>query len=135
MNAAADPRERRYAQLEIVCVLFWFLLDGFWLFEWKAATYGFSAVALAAAVAMLFHVKREKVVVLVACADFSWLLMNVAWAVGDLSKIPWALEFAKALFALGAMFCARAFVASDHSRRLSVLVLSRLRVLRWFSGQ
>ena len=118
--------------LEIICVFFWFLLDGFWLMEWKFLTYLFSALAIGIAVWMFGCIKRDRVVVLVACADFSWLLLNVLWAVGDLSKIDPALTAAKWLFLLGGLLCFFAFVVSDSHKRVHTLALSRLRVLKYF---
>jgi hypothetical protein len=118
--------------LEILCVLFWFLLDGFWLMEWKFLTYGFSVIAMATALLMFRYIKRERVLVLIACADTSWLLLNILWAVGDLSKIHHALVAAKMLFVVGAMFCFLAFCATESSKRIHLLILSRLRILKFF---
>ena len=121
-----------YTILEILCVLFWFLLDGFWLMEWKLLTYAFSVIALLTAALMFVFIKRQRVVVLIACADTSWLLLNVLWAVGDLSKVPRALVAAKTLFLVGGLFCLLAFYVSDSSKRLQLLILSRLRILKFF---
>ena len=118
--------------LEILCVFFWFLLDGFWLMEWKFLTYLFSALAIGIAVVMFRYIKRERVVVLVACADFSWLVLNVLWAVGDMSKIEPALTAAKWLFLLGGLLCFAAFFCSDAHKRYQALALSRVRILKYF---
>ena len=118
--------------LEIICVFFWFLLDGFWLMEWKFPTYLFSALAIGIAIWMFGCIKRDRVVILVASADFSWLLLNVLWAVGDLSKIDPAITAAKWLFLLGGILCFIAFVISDSHKRVHTLALSRLRVLKYF---
>jgi hypothetical protein len=126
---------KRYTILELVCVLFWFLLDGFWLLEWKFLTYGFSVLALATAVWMFRYIKKEKTVILIACADSSWLLLNVLWAVGDLSQIEPAIIIAKALFLVGGLFCLAAFLATEARKRLHVLILSRLRILRFFESR
>jgi hypothetical protein len=121
-----------YTVLEILCVLFWFLLDGFWLLEWKSLTYFFSCLALLTAFTMFFYVKHERVIVLIACADTSWLVLNILWAAGDLSHVKPALIGAKILFWIGILFCAIAFGVSEHGKKLSVLVLSRLRILKYF---
>lgn len=118
--------------LEILCVLFWFLLDGFWLMEWKLLTYGFSVLALATAFAMFRFIKKERVIVLIACADTSWLILNILWAIGDLSKVHEALVVAKILFAIAGLFCLIAFGLSEAGERLHILVLSRLRILKFF---
>ena len=127
-----ESKSKVYTVLEIVCVFFWFLLDGFWLLEWKALTYGFSALALATAAAMFVFIKRERVVVLIACADTCWLLLNVLWAVGDLSQIQQAIVAAKILFVVGGLLCFCAFWSADAHKRLHVLILSRMRILKFF---
>lgn len=118
--------------MEILCVFFWFLLDGFWLLEWKFLTYAFSVIALATAALMFRFIKRERVIVLVACADTSWLLLNVLWAMGDLSQIQQAILAAKILFLVGGLFCFVAFWTSESHKRLNLLVLSRMRILKFF---
>lgn len=129
-----DSRSQTYTILEILCVFFWFLMDGFWLLEWKFLTYTFSVIAIAIACLMFFCIKRERVVVLIACADTSWLLFNVLWAVGDLSEIARATLAAKALFLVGGVFCLCAFLVSKARERLHVLVLSRMRILKFFES-
>ncbi len=126
---------KTYTVLEILCVFFWFLLDGFWLMEWKLMTYGFSVLAVATACLMFRYIKRERVIVLIACADTSWLVLNILWAIGDLSKVHSALLAAKALFFVGGLFCFLAFCATETSRRLHVLILSRLRILKFFESR
>lgn len=81
---------------------------------------------------MFRFIKRERVIVLVACADTSWLLLNVLWAVGDMSKIQQAILAAKILFLVGGFLCFIAFWASESHKRLHVLVLSRMRILKFF---
>jgi hypothetical protein len=124
--------EKIYTLLEICCVLFWFLLDGFWLLEWKNLTYAFSVLAVLVAIAMFFFIKRERVIVLIACADTSWLVLNILWAMGDLSHLKPALAWAKILFGVGFGFCVLAFAVSGQAEKLSVLVLSRLRIIKHF---
>jgi hypothetical protein len=131
-ESRADSKTRAYTILEILCVFFWFLLDGFWLLEWKYLTYAFSVIAVATAFLMFRFIKKERVIVLVACADTSWLILNILWAIGDLSKIQQALFAAKILFLVGGIFCLIAFCASEASKRLHILVLSRLRILKFF---
>jgi hypothetical protein len=126
---------KTYTVLEILCVFFWFLLDGFWLMEWKALTYSFSVAAIATAFLMFAYIKREKVIVLIACADTSWLILNVLWAIGDLSKVAQALLAAKILFFVGGAFCALAFCATEARKRIQVLILSRLRILKFFEAR
>ena len=129
-NDSEYSNPQRYRFLEIICVFFWFLLDGFWLMEWKFPTYLFSVLAIA--IAMFRYIKRDRVVILVACADFSWLVLNVLWAVGDMSKIDPAITAAKWLFLLGGILCFAAFLVSDSHKRVHTLALSRLRVLKYF---
>ena len=131
-NDLENSNTQKYRTLEIICVFFWFLLDGFWLMEWRIPTYLFSALAIAIAIWMFPYIKRNRVVILVACADFCWLVLNVLWAVGDMSKIEPALTAAKWLFLLGGLFCFAAFVLSDSHKRVHTLALSRLRVLKYF---
>lgn len=123
---------RTYTILEILCVFFWFLLDGFWLLEWKHLTYVFSVIAIITAALMFWFIKKERVIVMVACADTCWLILNVFWAVGDLSKIPQALLTAKIFFGIGGLFCLVAFLVSEARLRLHFLILSRLRILKFF---
>ncbi|HEY4489901.1 MAG TPA: hypothetical protein VJC12_01435 [Candidatus Paceibacterota bacterium] len=121
-----------YTSLEILCVFFWFVFDGFWLLEWKALTYIFCALSLLMAVAMFFYIKREKALVLIALADSSWLACNITWALGDLSQIQTAVSAAKVLFLLGIMFFLGAFYVAEARKRISNLVLSRLRIMKFF---
>jgi hypothetical protein len=125
-------KSRAFTFLELLCVFFWFLLDGFWLLEWKFLTYAFSVVAIVTAFLMFWFIKKERVIVLVACADTCWLILNILWAVGDLSKIPQALLTAKIFFVIGGIFCFAAFCVSEARERLHFLVLSRLRILKFF---
>jgi hypothetical protein len=132
LMSANDSNSKTYTVLEILCVFFWFLLDGFWLMEWKLLTYIFSGIAIATALLMFRFIKHERVLVLIACADTSWLFLNILWAIGDLSKIQPALTAAKALFLVGGLFCLLAFCATESRKRLHFLILSRLRILKFF---
>ena len=80
---------------------------------------------------MFVYIKRELIVVLIACADTSWLLCNVTWAVGDLSHLPRWLLAAKLFFFIGLALVLCAFCASDLRNKLSVLILSRLRIMKY----
>ena len=131
-GSRTTSKSQTYIFLEILCVFFWFLLDGFWLLEWKFLTYLFSGVALATAVLMFRFIQRERIVILVACADTSWLLLNVLWALGDLSQIQQAILAAKILFLVGGLFCFVALWASESHKRLHVLALSRMRIIKLF---
>src|SRR5690242_2743645 len=113
----------RYTVLELLCVFCWFVLDGFWLLELRLVTYLFSVLAVVFAVAMFFYIERNTALILVACADSSWLACNVLWAIGDLSHVARALLLAKLMFVIGLGFCAAAYQASDPAKRLSALVL------------
>ena len=124
--------DKTYTILEILCVFLWFLLDGFWLMEWRTATYVFSGFAILAAIGMFFYVKRQRTIVLIACADTSWLILNILWAIGDLSHVKEATQIAKVLFGVGILFCVIAFASSDPGKKMSVLVLRRLRILKYF---
>jgi hypothetical protein len=110
------------------------VLDGFWLLEVRLVTYLFSVLAAAFAISMFFYIARNKALILVACADSSWLACNILWAVGDLSHVPRALLAAKVMFFVGLLLCAAAYQASEPGQRLSALVLSRLRVMKYFGG-
>ena len=133
---------KTFAALELLCVFFWFLLDGFWLMEWHHLTYGFSALAVGTAIAMFFFIARQLPVVLIACADFSWLLTNILWAIGDLSHVKPALGAAKVLFWVGLAICGAAAASAGWERAIhwdksqltpgSALVLARLRILQLF---
>src|SRR5262245_61193087 len=127
-------QSNRYTVLELLCVFCWFVLDGFWLLEAPLVTYTFSALSAAFAVTMFFYIERKKALILVACADSCWLACNILWAVGDLSHVARALIAAKLMFFVGLAFCAGAYQASDPGKRLSALVLSRLRVMKYFGG-
>lgn len=131
-NESQNSESQTYTVLEILCVFFWFLLDGFWLMEWKFLTYIFSVIAIATAFLMFRFIKRERVIVLIACADTSWLMLNILWAIGDLSKVHPALLIAKSLFLVGGLFCFWAYCATESNRRLHLLILSRLRILKFF---
>jgi hypothetical protein len=131
-NASMNETSKTYSALELLCVFFWFLLDGFWLIKWTIAVHVFSALALAAAASMFFFIKREIVLVLVACADLSWLVCNITWAAGDLSHVPGALFSAKVVFFVGLALCGGALFAADSDRRWSSLILRRIRIIRFF---
>lgn len=127
-----DKVSKLYVMLELWCVFLWFMLDGFWLLEWKIPTYVFSGAALWVAFAMFFWIRKEITVILVACADVSWLLFNICWAIGDLDKVPRFLTLAKTFFLLGIGMCTIAFGTAPVGQRLSTLVLSRIRILNFF---
>jgi len=127
-----NDSSKTYAALELSCVFFWFLFDGFWLMEWKIAAYVFCGLALTTVAMMFFFIKRELALILVACADASWLVCNVTWAIGDLSHIAEAFVAAKAAFFVGLALCGCALLATDARKRLSALILSRIRIVRHF---
>jgi hypothetical protein len=130
--SSTNRSQKIYTILEILCVLFWFLLDGFWLLEWKFLTCFFSVIAILTAFVMFRFIKKERVLVLVACADTSWLILNILWAIGDFTRIPQATISAKIFFAIGCAFCFVAFCVSEAGERLQFLILSRLRILKFF---
>jgi hypothetical protein len=133
---------KTFAALELLCVFFWFVLDGFWLMEWRQLTYAFSALAIGTGLAMFFFIAHQLPVILVACADFSWLLTNILWAVGDLSEVKPAIGAARVLFWVGLVICGAAAAAAAWQRALNwdksrltpgaSLVLARLRILQLF---
>jgi hypothetical protein len=126
--------ERTYARVELGCVFCWFLLDGFWLMEWKNLTYLFSGLSIPFAVMLLIGAKREPGVILVTIADVLWLACNVLWAVADLEKLPKILTLAKFSFftALGLWLVALAI--TEPAKRAGSLILRRMRVLKMFEG-
>ena len=129
---SSDSSSKKYTFLEISCVFFWFLLDAAWLYEWRLVTYACSVIAVCLGLAMFAYIKHERVVVLVCCADTSWLFLNILWAVGDLSHVRAALTASKALVVVALIFCGLAFFASDAKSALSSLILSRLRIIKFF---
>lgn len=101
-------RSKIYTALELLCVFFWFLLDGFWLMEWRVLAYCFSIMAVVSAIAMIFYIENNLTVVLVASADSCWLLTNILWCIGDLSHIKPALAAAKVVFGISLLICCAA---------------------------
>jgi hypothetical protein len=124
--------KKLYNRLEVLCVFFWFLLDGFWLMEWQTLTYVFSALALATGLLMLKYVERKTVVILVTGADLSWLIVNIMWAIGDLGHRHDFITLAKWGFLVGGLFCAAAISCSDAHQAIT---LSRIRILNLFRGR
>lgn len=100
--------------------------------EWKSMTYGFSGITIVFAGLMFRFIKREPLIIMVACADTSWLFCNISWAVGDMDHLKPVLNFAKVIFAVGLGFVLAAFIISDWRQKLSVLILSRLRNMKYF---
>ena len=129
-----SAREQEYSTFELLCVFSWFLLDGFWLMEWKWLTYIFAVVSFAMAEMMFVCIKHERTVVLITCADVSWLLSNTLWAIGDLEKSTRFLTVAKFSFLIGLGFCVAAFTSSGKHRSLGI-VLGRMRIIRYFLKQ
>lgn len=127
-------REKKLALFETTCVVFWLLLDGFWLMQWHFLTYFSSAIAVIAGICIFFYVEKRVVPILIACADSSWLVMNILWAVGDLPDpdIVWCLTLSKIFFGLAVLFFVIAFFKSEAKTRTVNLLLRRLRLLRWF---
>lgn len=120
----------KLAVLEILCVFFWFLFDGFWLMEWMRLTYAGSLISFSLDMAIFFYLEREILAILIAVVDTFWLLMNIFWIVADFSKLDWALEAAKISFWIGTFIFIIAFVISASGRQFVQLVLRRLRVLK-----
>lgn len=127
-----ERRAKIYTIAEILCVFCWFVLDGFWLFENRFWTYVFSFPAVIAAIVMFKFIKPEACVLLVACADTCWLLFNIFWAIGDMEHLKVFLLLSKHLFVWGLVFCGMAFYLTDARKKLSVLLLSRLRIMKFF---
>ncbi|MDO8496709.1 MAG: hypothetical protein Q7S43_04660 [bacterium] len=123
-------KAEKLAVLEILCVFFWFLFDGFWLMEWMWLTYAGSLISFLLAVAIFFYLEREIVAMLIAIVDTFWLLMNIFWIVADFSKLDWALEAAKISFLIGTSVFVLAFIISASGKKFVQLLLRRLRVLK-----
>ena len=123
-------KAEKLAVLEILCVFFWFLFDGFWLMEWVGLTYTGSLISFSLAVAIFFYLEREIVSMLIAVVDTFWLLMNIFWIVADFSKLDWALEAAKISFLIGTSVFILAFIISASGKKFVQLLLRRLRVLK-----
>ena len=123
-------KAEKLAVLEILCVFFWFLFDGFWLMEWVGLTYAGSLISFSLAVAIFFYLEREIVSMLIAVVDTFWLLMNIFWIVADFSKLDWALEAAKISFLIGISVFVLAFIISASGKKFVQLLLRRLRVLK-----
>ncbi len=128
-------RQKIFTVLELLCVFCWFLLDGFWLMEWPDITYATSVLSVGLAVGMFFYIRYETTLIFVSCADTCWLVANVLWAYGDLSKQAMALIWAKQAFFVGLFFCVCAFLSAPPGKKLSFLILSRLRILKFFSAK
>lgn len=126
-----EDREKTYTTFELLCVFSWFLLDGLWLMEWKWPTYLFAVVSFVMAAMMFVYIRHERTVVLITCADVSWLMSNTLWAIGDLEKSTRFLTTAKFSFLIGLGFCVAAFAASGKHRSLGI-VLGRMRIIRYF---
>lgn len=128
-----ENREKKLAFWETTCVVFWLLLDGFWLMQWHWATYFASAAAAVAGICIFFFIEKRAVAFLIACADSSWLAMNILWAVGDLPDpdIIWCLVSSKVFFGLSVLFFISAFFKSEAKNRAVNLLLRRFRLLRW----
>ena len=125
-------REKKLAFFETTCVVFWILLDGFWLMQWEFVTYFTSTLAIAAAIPIFFYLEKKTIAYLVCCADSCWLIMNILWAMGDFPDpdIEWCLTASKVLFGVAMLFFVIAFFISETKRVVLNLLLRRLRILR-----
>lgn len=104
--AAATP----LARFELVAGIAWFISDGSWLMLWRWPCYITGVLAVAAAIAVFFfQEERSLPAVLVAVADTSWLLFNIAWSFGEIAGAGWLVEVGKYLFFLGAALFVAAF--------------------------
>lgn len=122
MDKMTKARERA----EIACGLLWFILDGCWLLEWRAACYIACVFAVVAGLAVLFFTERRVLPLWVCAADSMWLSFNILWAVGDLAHDDFNIAVAKVLFFLGGITYLTAFLIADDTRQL---VLRPLRFL------
>jgi len=124
-------QSQKLTVLELFCVFFWFMFDGFWLMEWMWPTYICSFISFSLAVKIFFYIDRTPLSILIAVVDTMWLSMNICWIVGDFSGTQWLISVAKVSFWLGATIFTLALLLSKSGQSLS-LVLRRLRVLRFF---
>lgn len=124
------PDQERHALGESVATVAWFLLDASWLFEWRWAAAVAGAIAIGAAAWSARYAERDAGSVAVAVGVLGWVLMNAAWVIGDLNKLPWAIALAKVFAALVAACLLAALAASRGTREALEQLLLRLRRLR-----
>ena len=128
-------RAEKLTLLELLCVFFWFMFDGFWLMEWALATYIGSFISLALAVAIFFYIERELVAVLIAVVDTFWLIVNTFWAIFDFTKITWTHDVAKVSFWIGTVLFVLAFMVGKPGKRIFQMVLLRFRIFKLLSAK
>ena len=126
-------RAEKLTLLELLCVFFWFLFDGFWLMEWAWATYIGSFISLVLAVAIFFYIERELVAILISVVDTFWLIVNTFWAIFDFTKIGWTHDVAKVSFWLGAVLFVLAFIVGKPGKKVFQMVLLRFRIFKLLS--
>jgi hypothetical protein len=133
MESTLD-RAEKIAVLELLCVFFWYLFDGFWLMEWPWATYIGSAVSISLAVAIFFYIERIPVVIIIAIVDTLWLLVNTLWAISDFTMTEWTLDLSKIFFWLGVVLFICAIIISQPGRKFKNVLL-RMKIIKLLTGQ
>jgi len=117
---------------ELLCVFFWFLLDGFWLYENKELTIVTSVLSIVFFFGMFATLPSNLSMILIALADGCWLTCNITWARGDLYHETFVLGEAKITFLIGCGFWLASIITAQEKNLLSAFVLSRLRVIQFF---
>ena len=115
---------------EALCVVFWLLLDGFWLLEWKFLTYSAAFGAVFSATVMFVYLEKKLITYLVACAESLWILMGIFWATAGFYKLAWANSIAICCFVLSIVLLLTAYAKSDAKDVAQGIVMRRLRALR-----
>lgn len=114
---------------EATCILFWLLLDGFWLLEYRYLTYLCSGVAIIAALIILVEWGHKLEFYLIASADLLWLIMNVLWISYDFYELKLFKTAAIVIFWIAVSLF---IIAFNRSNFANATLLVRFRVLNFF---
>ena len=103
--------------------LFWFLMDGCWMWDLSWAPY-LAIPAILLHLPAAWQVRRNLAELMVSLAILCWLAMNAAWVVSDMLTVPSLMLPAKIFFLAGGAFISVALAihtgALNHFRRLRI---------------
>jgi len=123
--------EHRSIVVETIGSVSWLAMDAAWLFAWNTLAAGLAVPCVVANLLLFRYTKTSKAGMAVTASMNGWLLMNVAWMLGDVWEKPNLLVAAKVFCALATFLLFVAFSTSKWRLEAAVVLFAGFRRLRF----
>lgn len=124
-----EKQGKRLAFYETIGSIFWFLMDGAWLFKCKLLALAMIIPASVFNILTFRYTPRNYNDMAITGAMNTWLAMNAVWIIADLEEIDSLIMPAKILFLVGAVLLASVSVYNP-SKQIIFDAIQRFRRFR-----